>query len=383
MDRLNGLLLVLAGTVAGAYSGLFEPRSRIDDTSAPIPHIAAPGTLKTQLGAATGETVIRKTTAPVARAPIPRVRVFSAAEPLVSAPRPQAWTSFVTPSRQASSQLTSPRPADAVTRAALAADLQRELKRVGCYGGEINGGWTTSTRHAMQLFMDRVNATLPADEPDYILLTLVQNHAGPACGAGCPSGQAETENGRCMPAAIVAHGTRRADHLAARTEPVAPSPASRSKPQSDRLIANARKTEHPLRAPEKLPWLERDAPQEVAAASAEPLPGRMGVGGPMPEAAAPVRPVTASGETFEVPVPRPAIRPPATTAGLPGTEAGPAAIRNSDAESPPRAQRSKSASRAYKRNARYASGFGGKGRRGQPRIGTSRYNVMLSLGGVY
>jgi peptidoglycan hydrolase-like protein with peptidoglycan-binding domain len=49
--------------------------------------------------------------------------------------------------------------------------LQSELKRVGCYGGVINGVWTGSTRQAMKAFMDRVNATLPTDLPDTILLT--------------------------------------------------------------------------------------------------------------------------------------------------------------------------------------------------------------------
>jgi hypothetical protein len=36
--------------------------------------------------------------------------------------------------------------------------LQEELRRVGCYGGELNGVWTTSTRRAMQEFLERVNA---------------------------------------------------------------------------------------------------------------------------------------------------------------------------------------------------------------------------------
>ncbi len=57
--------------------------------------------------------------------------------------------------------------------------------------------------------MDRVNATLPMDEPDYILLTLVQGHTAAACGADCPSGQAISESGRCVPNAVVAGATRK------------------------------------------------------------------------------------------------------------------------------------------------------------------------------
>jgi hypothetical protein len=65
---------------------------------------------------------------------------------------------------------------DPSDRVALARALQRELKRVGCYGGEITGVWTTSTRMAMQAFTERVNATLPIDKPDPVLLSLVQGH---------------------------------------------------------------------------------------------------------------------------------------------------------------------------------------------------------------
>src|SRR5262249_32024588 len=39
-------------------------------------------------------------------------------------------------------------------RAALARELQRELKRVGCYNGEITGVWTTSSRMAMKTFVE-------------------------------------------------------------------------------------------------------------------------------------------------------------------------------------------------------------------------------------
>ena len=66
-------------------------------------------------------------------------------------------------------------------RASLARELQRELKRVGCYSGDINGVWTTSSRMAMKSFTDQVNASLPIDNPDYVLLSLVQGHQDKAC----------------------------------------------------------------------------------------------------------------------------------------------------------------------------------------------------------
>jgi hypothetical protein len=65
--------------------------------------------------------------------------------------------------------------------AALARQLQSELRRVGCYDGELSGVWSLRTRAAMKAFTDRVNASLPVDKPDQILLALVQNHQGVAC----------------------------------------------------------------------------------------------------------------------------------------------------------------------------------------------------------
>lgn len=75
------------------------------------------------------------------------------------------------------------RPIDPTDRTALARALQRELRRVGCYNGEITGVWTTSSRMAMKTFNERVNATLPVDTPDPVLLSLVQGHRERACGA--------------------------------------------------------------------------------------------------------------------------------------------------------------------------------------------------------
>jgi hypothetical protein len=92
-----------------------------------------------------------------------------------------------------------PRGRDAIGR-----ELQRELKRVGCYLGELNGAWTTSTRRAMRAFTDRVNAMLPTDEPDGILLALVQGHPDKVCGMPCPAGQDFNATGRCLPNGILA-----------------------------------------------------------------------------------------------------------------------------------------------------------------------------------
>jgi hypothetical protein len=91
-----------------------------------------------------------------------------------------------------------PRDRDGIGR-----ELQKELKRVGCYEGELNGAWTTSTRQAMKAFTDRVNASLPTDEPDGILLTMVRGYQDKVCAKPCPAGQGMSDGGRCVPNAIL------------------------------------------------------------------------------------------------------------------------------------------------------------------------------------
>jgi len=96
------------------------------------------------------------------------------------------------------------KPTDDETRRKLIRSLQRELKRVGCYDWEVHGYWGSRSKRAMTAFIDRVNATLPIEEPDYILLSLLQGHTGQACGKPCPAGQAFDDAGRCRPQALLA-----------------------------------------------------------------------------------------------------------------------------------------------------------------------------------
>ena len=99
------------------------------------------------------------------------------------------------------------RQADEQARQGLTRDIQRELKRVGCYDGDVSGEWSPRTRQAMKAFIDRVNAALPVDEPDHILRTMVQGHPGHACGQACTAGQTANNQGRCLPTGIVAQNS--------------------------------------------------------------------------------------------------------------------------------------------------------------------------------
>jgi hypothetical protein len=113
---------------------------------------------------------------------------------------------YTVPSRPAEPPRPSPPGAaakaiDPTDRAALAREIQRELRRVGCYSGEVNGVWTTSSRMAMKTFVERVNAALPIDNPDPVLLSLVQGHSDRACGV-CPPAQTAVTSGACVPGAV-------------------------------------------------------------------------------------------------------------------------------------------------------------------------------------
>jgi hypothetical protein len=110
-------------------------------------------------------------------------------------------------------------------RVAMGRQLQTELKRVGCYVGDLHGVWTRESREAMSAFIDRANATLPVDEPDGILLTLVRTYDGKVCGERCPAGQGLSHTGGCVPHAILA-----AANEAKSVPSAAASPANRATP---------------------------------------------------------------------------------------------------------------------------------------------------------
>jgi peptidoglycan hydrolase-like protein with peptidoglycan-binding domain len=106
---------------------------------------------------------------------------------------------------------TQPVPGRPLDGGFLTKELQRELGRVGCYGGEINGVWTQSTRRAIQTFINRVNATLPTERPDHILLAILQSYPDKTCKKPCASDETSAPDGRCVPGAIAGLATKTAD----------------------------------------------------------------------------------------------------------------------------------------------------------------------------
>ena len=81
-------------------------------------------------------------------------RVMPQSEPTVSAIAVQRPIEANSPTPSARVQ-EAPVPRDI---ASLTREIQRELKRLGCYDGEASGRWNAQSRLAMKAFVDRVNA---------------------------------------------------------------------------------------------------------------------------------------------------------------------------------------------------------------------------------
>lgn len=104
----------------------------------------------------------------------------------------------------------------------------------------------------METFIARVNASLPTDEPDVFLLSLIKGQTQAVCGPTC-GGDQVLSDGRCVARTIVAERTDASSSIAGEPAPV------------------------------------------VMAARPDPLPGRMSIGGPVaaqPDVPAPLTETT-------------------------------------------------------------------------------------------
>ena len=194
MRKTSGALLMLAGLGLAVYAVVPDHKPSLavnDDFEIRLPQ-SAPGQADI---AAKRANVSMPSVA--GEGPVAAIGPSTLSTPAVVTVSPQHRSSVrlgVTP--QAKSGVP------ATDRSQLARELQRELRRVGCYDGEINGGWTTSTKRAMKTFTERVNASLPVEEPDLVLLTLVQGQTDKTCGRPCPPGESAGDGGRCVPSAV-------------------------------------------------------------------------------------------------------------------------------------------------------------------------------------
>jgi hypothetical protein len=179
-DRLNSPVL------ARAVSRSFSPNLSLAKLTPPVPRRAKRSESSTARGART-----------VVTAPAPMLAVQRTVvgwQPVVSA---------TTVAIKSGSGASSLKPKDSTSRYKLVVEIQRNLKKRGCYWGRIDGSWGAGSKYAMQEFIVRINATLPIEQPDYVLLTLLQANGDKSCGA-CPSGHTATVGGSCVPQTITA-----------------------------------------------------------------------------------------------------------------------------------------------------------------------------------
>lgn len=270
ITRIHTNAPVVDGSEDGARPRVFSPQR-------PLLSSGATAGGATSRAASAGD--IRTAATPPALAPLPPVVAIQ--------PRKAAAPEL------AGHKLTSSKPIDEEARYTLIRDLQKELRRVGCYEGEIDGDWGGGSKRAMRHFTERVNASLPTEDPDYILLMLVRGHNATACGKSCPTGQAFDADGTCMPSAIVASTGKRPVPATRDTNGQAvpgapPAAASGERPLSQRVAAAAPTPSDTGAAGN--PWWRTEQPSVPVA----PLPGRMSVGGPVDSSAVAPRSITGS-----------------------------------------------------------------------------------------
>jgi len=194
-------------------------------------------------------------------------------------------------------------------------------------------------------FTHRVNATLPLDEPDYVQLALVQSQTEQVCGA-CPAGRSLSASGRCVGLPITVVAATQKEVLPWQANAVPDSPAA----------------------------LLLFKPVPTTAISTHPLSGHMALGAMVP---------TSVDVQQDVPPVTLAKTPPLIAAlEINVTEVKP------QVTPPPKAKRRSSSSyrdRSYGRNRRLADDVPSQSARKPQhvRAGTPRYNLLLSLGGVY
>jgi hypothetical protein len=253
MGKSTGAVLVLAGLAVGAYALTSRPGQR--DAATPVGTVAATSTAAVggleRQAAHGGDTAPSHDPAASLPAPLPAKSEASAPQvrplPTLLAPPPAA-SSIQRLRRDAPPTLrlaeapprvpvgetgtAAPPPKD---HAGLARQIQRELKRIGCYQGDVSGVWTPSVRRAMKAAAERANASLPVDRPDAVLLALAQGQAAGACSEACPAGQERAAGGRCLPAALVARaaghtGKERTPGATASTAPAGTDPNGGDRP---------------------------------------------------------------------------------------------------------------------------------------------------------
>ena len=82
---------------------------------------------------------------------------------------------------------------------ALAREVQKELKRVGCDPGSVDAKWGANARSALADFARRTQVALAVEEPTMAALESLKNQRARVCPLECDDDEVERD-GRCVAA---------------------------------------------------------------------------------------------------------------------------------------------------------------------------------------
>src|SRR5262249_2314960 len=105
-------------------------------------------------------------------------------------------TAMLPPSGEPSSAPAT--PPRSLSGAALVREIEQELKRVGCYGGRIDGEWASATtKSSVRKFAKHASLSSAPHEPSMEFLDLVRGKPQRVCPLECGPREVEA-NGRCV-----------------------------------------------------------------------------------------------------------------------------------------------------------------------------------------
>ena len=117
----------------------------------------------------------------------------------------------------------------------LARKLQAELKRVGCYAGDVDGNWGSGSRNGLEAFFRMTGFALKETGPNTDALKAVVSQRSRVCPLQCASDEVES-GGRCVAASRPAPTATSAP---ATTKQTAPAPVTATNKQANRPNALA------------------------------------------------------------------------------------------------------------------------------------------------
>jgi hypothetical protein len=241
MQKILGLLM-LGGGLAFIVSEIAPSPSEREEQLAAMTRIVARATILEPETVLAEHPGLRHPVASPAAHPVATdLSVVAANAPLAAAALPAVSIANEAAPRASVTSATNSKPS---VQRQLARQIQAELKRVGCYSGRLDGSWGDRSRSAMANFIARVNASLPTNEPDVFLLSLIKGQTQTVCGPTCGSDEV-ISGGRCVAQTLVAEGSTT-----------------------------------PLEAGSSSPIAYETTPVAVATRP-DPLPGRMSIGGPV------------------------------------------------------------------------------------------------------